>query len=211
VPIAPFKAGDFSTLTPRTLVIMTPRSNPRTPLPNNIMRRQRSTAPRRTCRAVSGANLAGQINNYLYNPVQTKRVNQFNIRTDYRTSASAIFARFSWEDPDTFNPGNLPEPAVGAGPGRPGRVVFRGKQAVIAMAARLGRPCITSLRRLLPHSRASTIRQRHPTLAEDLAFQRERTRRRGRLGAHDHYRITGLGDGSGVCRRSTICGKSTSP
>src|SRR6266480_5953338 len=37
VPIAPFKAGDFSTLTPRTLVIMDPRSNPRTPLPNNIM------------------------------------------------------------------------------------------------------------------------------------------------------------------------------
>ena len=31
------------------------------------------------------ANLPGEINNFLYNPVQTNRVDQFNIRSDYRT------------------------------------------------------------------------------------------------------------------------------
>src|SRR6185295_1093410 len=84
------------------------------------------------------ANIAGQINNYLYNPVQTNRVDQFNIRSDYRTGKSAIFGRFSWEDPDTFNPGNLPEPAIGAGPGRPGQVVVPSKQAVIGYGRSLG-------------------------------------------------------------------------
>jgi hypothetical protein len=41
-------------------------------------------------------NLAGQINNFLFNPVQTNRVDQFNIRTDYRTDKSQIFARFNF-------------------------------------------------------------------------------------------------------------------
>ena len=35
-------------------------------------------------------NLPGEINNFLYNPVQKNRVDQFNIRSDYRTSRSAI-------------------------------------------------------------------------------------------------------------------------
>ena len=66
-------------------------------------------------------NLPGEINNFLYNPVQTNRVDQTNTRIDYRTSNSSIFGRYSWEDADTYNPGNLPEPAIGAGPGRPGQ------------------------------------------------------------------------------------------
>src|SRR5262249_30660827 len=36
VPINPFKTGDFSALLPRTIVV-DPRSNPRVPLPNNVM------------------------------------------------------------------------------------------------------------------------------------------------------------------------------
>src|SRR3989442_9860796 len=51
---------------------------------------------------------------------------------------SALFAGFRYEDPDTFNPGNLPEPAVGAGPGRPGRVVVPSKQAVIGYGRSIG-------------------------------------------------------------------------
>ena len=81
-------------------------------------------------------NLPGEINNFLYNPVQTNQVDQTNTRIDYRTSNSSIFGRYSWEDADTYNPGNLPEPAIGAGPGRPGRVVIPSKQASSAMAAR---------------------------------------------------------------------------
>jgi hypothetical protein len=70
--------------------------------------------------------------------VQTNRVDQFNIRSDYRTNRSTIFGRFSYEDADTFNPGNLPEPAIGAGPGRPGRVVVPSKQAVLGYGRSLG-------------------------------------------------------------------------
>ncbi len=129
VPIAPFRTGDFSAL--RT-VVMDPRSTPRTPLPNNIL--PASAIDRTSANMVAlypEPNLAGQINNFLYNPVQTNRVDQFNLRVDYRTNRSTLFGRFSYEDPDTYNPGNLPEPAVGAGPGRPGQVVVPSKQAVI--------------------------------------------------------------------------------
>jgi len=120
---------------PRT-ILMDPRANPRVPLPNNTI--PASAIDPTSARMVAlypQPNLSGTINNVLYNPVQTNRVDQFNIRSDYRTDKSAIFGRFSYEDPDTFNPGNLPEPAVGAGPGRPGRVVvpggFQGKEAEV--------------------------------------------------------------------------------
>ncbi len=138
VPIAPFRIGDFSALLPRTIV-NDPRSTPRLPLPGNIM--PPSAIDPTSARMVAlypEPNLPGQINNYLYNPVQTNRVDQFNIRSDYRTNKSAIFGRFSWEDPDTYNPGNLPEPAVGAGPGRPGRVVVPSKQAVLGYGRSIG-------------------------------------------------------------------------
>ena len=88
--------------------LMDPRSNPKVPLPGNLV-------PASAIDPVSAKmvalypepNLPGEINNFLYNPVQTNRVDQFNIRSDYRTSRSAIFGRFSYEDADTFNPGNL--------------------------------------------------------------------------------------------------------
>jgi hypothetical protein len=128
VPIEPFRRGDFSAL--RT-VVNDPRSTPRQALPNNIM--PASAIDRTSANMVAlypAPNLPGQINNFLYNPSQTNRVDQFNVRTDYRTERSTLFGRFSYEDPDTWNPGNLPEPAVGAGPGRPGQVVVPSKQAV---------------------------------------------------------------------------------
>jgi Carboxypeptidase regulatory-like domain len=138
VPVAAFRTGNFASLLPRT-VLMDPRTNPKVPLPGNLV-------PSSAIDAVSAKmmalypepNLPGEINNFLYNPVQTNRVDQFNIRTDYRTSRSSIFARFSYEDADTFNPGNLPEPAIGAGPGRPGQVVVPSKQAVVGYGRSLG-------------------------------------------------------------------------
>ena len=76
---------------------MDPRSNPR-----SAAARQHHAGPRRSIRPpptwsqlYPAPNLPGQINNFLYNPVQTNRVDQLNIRTDYRTSKSAIFGRFS--------------------------------------------------------------------------------------------------------------------
>lgn len=131
VPIDAFRTGDFSALLPR-IVIYDPRSMPRVPLPNNQV--PTSAIDPTSARLMSlypRPNLSGTINNFLFNPVQTNRVDQFNIRSDYRTERSAIFGRFSYESPDTFNPGFLPEPAVGAGPGRPGRVLVPSKQAVL--------------------------------------------------------------------------------
>ncbi|MSV28145.1 MAG: carboxypeptidase regulatory-like domain-containing protein [Bryobacterales bacterium] len=86
VPIAPFRKGDFSALLPRT-VVNDPRSTPRLPLPGNIM--PASAIDPTSARMVAlypEPNLPGQINNFLYNPVQTNRVDQFNIRSDYRTT-----------------------------------------------------------------------------------------------------------------------------
>jgi len=133
VPIAPFRNGDFSTLLLRTIVYF-PRNSPRTPLPNNVMPAGAiNPVSARMIKLYPEPNLAGagQVNNFLYNPVQTSQVDQTNTRIDYRTSNSSVFGRYSWEDADTFNPGNLPEPAIGAGPGRPGRVVVPSWQGVI--------------------------------------------------------------------------------
>ena len=131
VPIAAFRAGDFSALLPRTIVY-DPRTNPRTPLPGNIMPPNViNPTSARMIELYPEPNLPGEINNFLYNPVQTNQVDQTNTRIDYRTGNSSIFGRYSWEDADTYNPGNLPEPAIGAGPGRPGRVVIPSHQAVI--------------------------------------------------------------------------------
>jgi hypothetical protein len=138
VPTADFRAGNFSSLLPRT-VLMDPRSNPKAPLPGNIVPSAAiDPVSARMIALYPDPNLPGEVNNFLYNPVQTNRVDQFNIRSDYRTSRSAIFGRFSYEDADTFNPGNLPEPAIGAGPGRPGQVVVPSKQAVLGYGRSLG-------------------------------------------------------------------------
>ncbi|MFN7921789.1 MAG: carboxypeptidase regulatory-like domain-containing protein [Bryobacteraceae bacterium] len=136
VPIAAFRTGNFAD---QSITVMDPRNTPRTPLPGKVM--PASAIDPVSARMVAlypQANLPGLINNYLYNPVQTSKVNQINSRVDYRTANSTIFGRFSWEDSDTFNPGNLPEPAIGAGPGRPGQVVVPSKQAVIGYGRSLG-------------------------------------------------------------------------
>jgi hypothetical protein len=137
VPTDAFRAGNFSSLLPRTQL-----KDPRAAnalLPGNIVPTSAIDPVAAKMIALYPAqNLPGEVNNFLYNPVQTNRVDQVNVRSDYRTNKSAIFGRFSYEDADTFNPGNLPEPAIGAGPGRPGQVVVPSKQAVFGYGRSLG-------------------------------------------------------------------------
>jgi hypothetical protein len=76
-------------------------------------------------------NLPGITSNYLYNPGQQTRVNQYDIRVDYRTGASTFFGRLSRENPDTVTPGYLPAPAIGGGPSRPGHTLVPAWQGVI--------------------------------------------------------------------------------
>jgi hypothetical protein len=138
VPTPAFRAGNFSSLLPRT-VLLDPTSTAKTPLPGNVLPvTAMDPVSAKMVALYPTPNLPGEINNFLFNPVQTNRVDQFNIRSDYRTSRSAIFGRFSYEDADTFNPGNLPEPAIGAGPGRPGQVVVPSKQAVFGYGRSIG-------------------------------------------------------------------------
>ncbi|HET8548062.1 MAG TPA: carboxypeptidase regulatory-like domain-containing protein, partial [Bryobacteraceae bacterium] len=204
VPIAPFRRGDFSALLPRT-VIMDPRTNPRTPFAGNTI--PAGAIDQTSARMVAlypDPNLPGQISNFLHNPVQTNRVDQFNLRSDYRTSASTIFGRFSYEDADTYNPGNLPEPAIGAGPGRPGRVVIPSKQAVLGYGRSFSPATYYELR--IGYSRmfqgiydAGT---KYPTIAEELGIPNANLG--GSVPGFSTTNIsgmTGLGDGSGSLQK----------
>jgi hypothetical protein len=204
VPIAPFRTGDFSALLPRT-VLLDPRTTPKTPFPGNIIPLSAiNPTSARMIALYPEPNLDGQITNFLYNPVQTNEVNQFNIRTDYRTEKSAIFGRFSYENADTFNPGNLPEPAVGAGPGRPGRVVIPSKQVVLGYG-----------RSITPatyfESRVGYARMfqgiydsdtKFPTIAEDLGIPNANSGGAAPgLTTTNITGMTGLGDGSGSLQK----------
>jgi len=196
VPIGPFRSGNFSAL--RTIV-NDPRS--KTPLPGNIMPPSAvDPASAKMVALYPEPNLAGQINNFLYNPVQTNRVDQFNLRGDYRTNKSSIFGRFSYEDADTFNPGNLPEPAVGAGPGRPGQVVVPSKQAVIGYGRSFGVTKYYELR--VGYSRMLQgiydLDTKYPTLAEDLGIPNANAHGAAPgLSTTNITGMTGLGDGAG--------------
>ena len=204
IPIDPFRAGNFSSLLPRT-VIMDPRANPRTPLPNNIVPAAAIDATSaRMVALYPQPNLQGTINNFLYNPVQTNRVDQFNLRADYRTDKSSIFGRFSYEDPDTFNPGNLPEPAVGTGPGRPGQVVVPSKQAVFGYGRSFGATRYYELR--LGYSRMFQgiydSDTKYPRIAEELGIPNANARGGvPGLTTTNITGMTGLGDGSGSLQK----------
>lgn len=204
VPTDLFRRGNFAALLPGT-VISDPRSTPRTALPGNVM--PASAIDPTSARMVAlypESNLPGTINNFLYNPVQTNTVNQFDVRVDYRTSVSALFARFSWEDADTFNPGNLPAPAIGAGPGRPGRVLIPSKQAVVGYGRSFGASKYYELR--VGYSRLKQgifdSGTQYPTIAEDLGIPNANSG--GSVPGLTTTNITGftgLGDGAGSLQK----------
>jgi hypothetical protein len=131
VPIAPFRTGDFSSLLPKT-VLYDPRTNPRVPFPNNVIPLSLiDPTSARLMALYPQPNLPGSVTNFLYNPGQQTSIDQFDVRLDYRTGASTIFARMSHEDPNTVTPGYLPPPAVGGGPSRPGNTLIPAWQGVI--------------------------------------------------------------------------------
>src|SRR5204862_7453292 len=126
------------------------------------------------------------------------------IRTDYRTTSSTIFGRFSYENADTFNPGNLPEPAVGTGPGRPGRVVIPSKQAVIGYGRSLSPTKYYELR--IGYSRMKQgiyDSDTHLlTFAEDIGIPNANGHgAAGGLSTTNITGLTGLGDGSGSLKK----------
>lgn len=204
VPVAPFRRGDFSALLPRT-VILDPRAAPRVPFPDNVVPASLiDPTSARMAALYPEPNLPGQVNNFLYNPVQTNRVDQTNARIDYRSAASSIFGRFSWEDADTYNPGSLPEPAIGAGPGRPGQVVIPSKQVVLAYGRSIGATRYYEVR--IGYSRmfqgiydAGT---KYPRIAEELGIPNANLG--GAIPGFTTTNIagmTGLGDGAGSLQK----------
>jgi Carboxypeptidase regulatory-like domain/TonB dependent receptor len=136
VPTAAFRQGDFSVLLPKT-VLHVPGTS--TPLPGNRVQQIDATAANLIALYplpnIAGA---GTVNNYLYNGALINNIDQGDIRVDYRTGATAIFGRYSQEDAATTNPGYLPAPAVGGGPGYPGLTLAPGKQVVLGFNRSLG-------------------------------------------------------------------------
>jgi Carboxypeptidase regulatory-like domain len=76
--------------------------------------------------------------NYLFNGPLINDIDQGDIRVDYRTSAGTIFGRYSKENPATTNPGYLPAPAVGGGPGYPGLTLAPANQVVLGYGRSIG-------------------------------------------------------------------------
>jgi hypothetical protein len=136
VPIAAFHTGDFSALLPKT-VLYVPGTT--TPLPNNQVQQIDPTSAKLVAiYPLPNITGAGLVNNYLYNGAQINNIDQGDIRVDYRTTNSAVFGRFSKENPATTSPGYLPAPAVGGGPGYPGQTLAPGIQAVLGYSRSLG-------------------------------------------------------------------------
>jgi hypothetical protein len=136
VPTAAFRKGDFSALLPKT-VLRVPGTN--LPLPNNQVP-QIDPASAKLVELYPLPNIpgAGLVSNYLYNGPLLNTIDQGDVRVDYRTANAAIFGRYSKEDPATNNPGFLPAPAIGGGPGYPGLTLAPGTQVVLGYNRSLG-------------------------------------------------------------------------
>jgi hypothetical protein len=136
VPIASFRTGDFSALLPKT-VLHIPGTT--TPLPGNQVQ-QIDPAAAKLIALYPLPNIpgAGLVSNYLYNGALVNNIDQGDIRVDYRTDNSSIFGRFSKENPATTNPGYLPTPAIGGGPGYPGQTLAPGNQVVVGYGRSFG-------------------------------------------------------------------------
>ena len=136
VPTAAFRAGDFSALLPKN-VLHVPGTT--TPLPNNQVQQIDPTAAKLiSLYPLPNIGGGGLVSNYLYNGALLNNIDQGDIRVDYRTADSAIFGRFSKENPATTNPGFLPNPAIGGGPGYPGQTLAPGNQVVLGYGRSFG-------------------------------------------------------------------------
>jgi hypothetical protein len=129
VPTAAFRTGDFSALLPKTILHIPGTT---TPLPNNqVAQIDPTSAKLIALYPLPNIPGAGLVNNYLYNGALLNNIDQGDIRVDYRATNSSVFGRFSKENPATTNPGFLPTPAIGGGPGYPGLTLAPGNQVVL--------------------------------------------------------------------------------
>ena len=138
VPTAAFRTGDFSSL----LQTNTQRSKPiqlvdpvtRSPLVNNYLNPALHPFNATSLKLLSLyplPNLPGDAANYLFNGPVVNVIHLGDVRVDYHSDKTTIFGRFSKEDPYTSTPGYLPNPAIGAGPSRPGITEIPAWQAVL--------------------------------------------------------------------------------
>src|SRR5262249_15136335 len=105
VPTVATRKGDFSEPLPPTLSRAHSTNHP---LPDNIVPQVDPTSAK-IVNVFPLPNIAGagQVNNFLYNGPLLNRIDQGDLRIDYRTTNSSVFGRFSREDPATTNPGFL--------------------------------------------------------------------------------------------------------
>jgi hypothetical protein len=85
-------------------------------------------------------------NNYLFNGKLDNVIDQGDIRIDFRTPTTSIFGRYTQENANTNNPGYLPSPAIGGGPGYPGITLAPGKQVVLGYGRSFGPSTYLELR-----------------------------------------------------------------
>lgn len=136
VPTPLMRTGDFSELLPRTVIRIPGTTQP---LPNNrVTQIDPTSAKIVNMYPLPNIAGAGTVNNFLYNGPLINTIDQGDLRVDYRTTNSSLFGRFSREDPATNNPGFLPAPAIGGGPGYPGLTLAPGTQIVIGYGRSIG-------------------------------------------------------------------------
>jgi hypothetical protein len=139
VPTPAMTGGNFQTLGLTMYDPATTRTNPanpaglvRDPFPDNIIPVARFNQTGKNLVALYPVpNLPGIKSNYLNNPSRAATTDQMDVRVDHRLrDVDQLFARYSYSLLRAYNPGYLPYPAVGAGPGYPGTNRAMGEQAV---------------------------------------------------------------------------------
>ncbi|MEO8736303.1 MAG: carboxypeptidase regulatory-like domain-containing protein [Edaphobacter sp.] len=135
VPTADFRKGNFAAY-PKALTIPGTKIH----LPNNQVTSIDPTAAKLVALfPLPNYGAPGAISsNFLYNGPLDNVLDQGDIRIDFRTPKTSIFGRYSQENANTNNPGYLPSPAIGGGPGYPGLTLAPGKQVVLGYGRSFG-------------------------------------------------------------------------
>ncbi len=202
IPTIAFRAGDFSAL-PTTLHVP---GVPSQPLPNNRVQTIDPTSANLVALfPLPNYGPAGAIgNNYLFNGPLINDIDQGDIRVDYRTAQSTIFGRYSKENAATTNPGYLPAPAIGGGPGYPGLTLAPGNQVVLGYGRAISQNRYYEARlgfsRLVEH--IITADSMRGNLAEELGIPGANAGNTPGLTNFSISGIIGLGDGNGNVQKA---------
>ncbi|MGH9628192.1 MAG: TonB-dependent receptor domain-containing protein [Bryobacteraceae bacterium] len=127
VPTLAYRAGDFSGSAQEIFDPLTQRrlqdgTFVRDPFPGNRIPAERiDPIGRNILSLYPEPNLPGEANNFLYNPVKVSDGYKFDVKVDHIISEKDTgFVRYSRSGDDLLEPGQLPAPGVGGGPGVPG-------------------------------------------------------------------------------------------